>query len=167
MSEHELFWDLRKAAANLEKHGVSFEEAASSLDDRLAIVRADHDHSEFENRFVLIGESDEGRLLTVVFVVRGEAARIISARRSTRAERRIYMEDKPMIHDAPLDKNTMLDDYGHLGGWTRSTFHFRRTASLVSLDEDVAAVFRTPEEVNEALRILIAEGRVPSKPPRG
>jgi len=164
LSDHELFWDLRKAASNLEKHGVAFEEAAEALGDRLAITRADHDHSEFENRFVLIGESGEGRLLTVVFVIRGEAARIISARKSTRAERRLYMEDKPMIHDAPLEKDSMLDDYGHLGGWSRSTFRFRRAASFVSLDPDVAAIFRTSEEVNDALRTLIAEGRVPSKP---
>jgi hypothetical protein len=77
------------------------------------------------------------------------------------------MEDKPTIHDAPLEKDSMLDDYGHLGGWSRNTFRFRRSSSLVSLDADVAATFRTSEEVNEALRMLIAEGRVPSKPGRG
>lgn len=48
-------------------------------------------------------------------------------------------------------------------GWERNPFHFRRTVTVVSLDPDVSAVFRTPDEVNEALRTLIAEGRVPSK----
>lgn len=166
MSDHELSWDPLKAGVNLEKHGVSFEEAAEALDDRLAVVRADHEHSEFENRFILLGESVAGRLVTAVFTIRADEARIISARTSTRAERRRYMDDQQTIRDAPREGGEMLEEYGHLEGWQRNPFHFRRVKALVALDPDVCAVFRTSEEVNKALRILIAEGRVPSKPSR-
>ena len=59
----EFEWDPRKAASNLRKHGVSFEEAASVFDDALATVYEDPDHSVSEKRFLTIGTSEEGRLL--------------------------------------------------------------------------------------------------------
>ncbi|HUF16519.1 MAG TPA: hypothetical protein VMS12_00590 [Thermoanaerobaculia bacterium] len=71
------------------------------------------------------------------------------------------MGDKPTVHDAPADDD-MLTDYGHLEGWRRNPFRFTRTDGTVRLDPDVKEVFRTSEEVNAALRILIAEGRIPS-----
>jgi uncharacterized protein len=85
-------WDTRKAAANLAKHGVSFEEAATAFGDPLGRFMADPRHSAGEERFVLLGSSREERLLAVMFVDRGDTIRIVSTRRATRRERRDYEE---------------------------------------------------------------------------
>ena len=86
-------WDPAKAAENLAKHGVSFEEAASVFFDPLAYTFDDPDHSVGEHRFVTFGFSQAGHLLVVVHSERGRAIRIISARRATRHERGIYEQD--------------------------------------------------------------------------
>jgi len=85
-------WDNRKAAANLRKHGVSFEEARSIFFDEQARLIDDPDHSEEEDRFVLLGLSGALRLLLVCHCYRseGEVIRIISARRATRTEAKFY-----------------------------------------------------------------------------
>lgn len=85
-------WDNRKAAANLRKHGVSFEEARSVFFDERARLIDDPDHSEEEDRFVLLGLSGALRLLLVCHCYRseGEVIRIISARRATRTEAKFY-----------------------------------------------------------------------------
>jgi uncharacterized DUF497 family protein len=85
-------WDARKARENLRKHGVSFEEASSVFFDSLSATGDDPDHSADEGRFVTFGVSSLGRLLVVAHVERGDAIRIISARRTTRAERNLYEE---------------------------------------------------------------------------
>ncbi|HVN37127.1 MAG TPA: BrnT family toxin [Myxococcota bacterium] len=86
-------WDPDKARANVAKHGVSFEEAIACFRDPLSLTILDPDHSERENRFVLIGQSSTRRLLVVVHTDRGEAIRLISARRATRRERRAYEQE--------------------------------------------------------------------------
>jgi uncharacterized DUF497 family protein len=153
-------WDPAKAKSNLDKHGVSFEEASHALNDTFAVRRPDHYHSFAEDRFVVIGESVPGKILTVVFAIYEDHARIISARRAAPAERRHYMERDDVLRDAPMDED-MLPDYGHLDGWTRSEFRFI-LPEPIRLDQDVESFFRTSDEVNDALRMLIAEGRVPS-----
>ena len=85
-------WDPEKAAANLRKHGVSFEEAATALADDLGSTGADPDHSRDESRFVTFGVSSAGRLLVVAHTERSDCLRIISARTCTKRERRIYEE---------------------------------------------------------------------------
>ena len=85
-------WDSAKAAKNFRKHRVLFEEASSVFYDPLAVTGADPDHSEAEDRLITFGVSSAGRLLVVSHTERGEAIRIISARRATRRERRIYEE---------------------------------------------------------------------------
>lgn len=85
-------WNPAKAANNLRKHGVSFEEASSVFYDPLAATGADPDHSLDEERFVTFGLSSAGRLLVVAHIERGEAIRIISARIATPSERKIYEE---------------------------------------------------------------------------
>jgi uncharacterized protein len=85
-------WDSTKAAKNLLKHRVSFEEASSVFYDPLAATGADPDHSEGEERLVTFGMSSAGRLLVVFHTERGEAIRIISARPATHGERHIYEE---------------------------------------------------------------------------
>jgi uncharacterized DUF497 family protein len=89
----EFEWDRQKAASNLAKHGVSFEEAATVFGDPLGRVVADPRHSSEEERFVLLGFSRDKHLLAVMFVDRSESIRIISARAATRRERRDYEED--------------------------------------------------------------------------
>lgn len=81
-----------KAAANLKGHGVPFGEAATVFQDPLAKVHADPDHSIGERREILVGHSARGRLLLVAFTGRGSRIRIISARATTRRERRDYEE---------------------------------------------------------------------------
>ena len=85
-------WHSAKAAKNLRKRGVSFDEASSVFYDPLAVTGADPDHSEGEERRVTFGVSSAGRLLVVSHTERAEAIRIISARIATQPERRIYEE---------------------------------------------------------------------------
>ena len=83
-------WDVTKARSNLEKHGVSFEEAATVFDDPLSLTVYDPDHSEDEQRFVITGQSNGGRLLVVCHCERGDRVRIINARSVTNRERLDY-----------------------------------------------------------------------------
>lgn len=83
-------WDTRKARRNVEKHGVTFEEAATAFADPQSLTEFDPDHSEDEERFVLVGASHAGRLIVVVHTDRGDTIRIISARIATRRERKTY-----------------------------------------------------------------------------
>jgi uncharacterized protein len=85
-------WDTAKAASNVRKHGVSFDEAGSVFLDQLAVSGPDPDHSVGESRYITFGMSSLGRLLAVSHTYRPGAIRIISARRVTRAERKIYEE---------------------------------------------------------------------------
>lgn len=83
-------WDPAKAAANIRKHGVTFHEAATVLEDPLSTTFPDDSHSVAERRFVTIGASLRGRLLVVAHSERNDTIRIISARRATRRERAFY-----------------------------------------------------------------------------
>ena len=85
-------WDENKAAHNLTKHGVSFAEASTVFGDPLSDTFDDPDHSSEEERFIIIGKSEQGRMLIVAHADDGEAVRIISAREPTRGERRFYEE---------------------------------------------------------------------------
>ena len=85
-------WNPAKAKKNLQKHGVSFEEASSVFYDPLAVTGADPDYSEAEERTITFGMSSQGRLLVVSHTERGDAIRIISARIATQHERHIYEE---------------------------------------------------------------------------
>ncbi len=85
-------WDDAKADANLEKHGVSFEEASSVFYDPHALVVDDEAHSHDEDRFIIVGLSAVARVLTVCHCYRStnELIRIISARRATKNEESTY-----------------------------------------------------------------------------
>lgn len=85
-------WDASKALANLGKHGVSFDEAATAFLDPLALSGPDPDHSVGESRYISFGMSSLGRLLAVSHTYRPGGIRLISARRVTRAERKLYEE---------------------------------------------------------------------------
>ena len=86
-------WDPAKAAANIRKHGgISFEEAASVFGDPLAYTFHDPDHSLGEARFLTIGMSNQARILILSYTERGSEVRLISARLTTRTERKTYEE---------------------------------------------------------------------------
>jgi len=86
-------WDREKAAANLVKHGVDFEDAISAFDDPLSITISDPDHSQKEERFLLVGHSRAGRLLVIAHTERGNEIRLINARPATRRERQKYEKE--------------------------------------------------------------------------
>lgn len=88
----EFEWDDAKALGNRQKHGVSFAEASSAFADPRAVVFADPDHSDDEEREILVGWSDRLRLLVVSFTERTPNVRIISARPATAAEERRHLE---------------------------------------------------------------------------
>ena len=87
-------WDKSKAARNLSKHGISFEEAATVFGDPLSDTFDDPDHSTEERRFIIIGSSEKGRMLIVLHTDDGEVVRLISAREPTRGEREFYEEGR-------------------------------------------------------------------------
>ena len=89
----EFEWDVEKSVLNMKKHGVSFLEAATAFSDALSLTIEDPDHSENEDRFLLVGMSTDRRLLVVVHVVRDVCYRIISARKANRHERKSYEEN--------------------------------------------------------------------------
>jgi len=88
----EFEWDPKKAAANIRKHNVTFQEAATIFGDPLAITFEDPDNSTNENRWITFGLSIQKRLLVVSHTERTDRTRIISARLMDRKERNIYEE---------------------------------------------------------------------------
>lgn len=90
-------WDLVKAAANVKKHGVSFDEAQTVFYDEFAVQFIDEDHSYDEERFLLLGLSTGAKLLLVCHCERGSGSviRIISARNATKRERTFYGGEHP------------------------------------------------------------------------
>ena len=86
-------WDPVKAEANIKDHGVSFEEAVTSFGGPLSMNMPDPDHSNGEQRFIVLGMSDRYRLLVVCYTERPPWTRIISARLPTRRERQQYEEE--------------------------------------------------------------------------
>jgi uncharacterized protein len=86
----EFEWDEAKAAANLAKHGVSFEEAKTVFDDRLYVDFYDPKHSLNEHRYIIIGQSNQRRVLIVSYTEQHDTIRLINARELTRGERRYY-----------------------------------------------------------------------------
>lgn len=163
MIDDEFEWDDEKAESNLGKHGVTFEKAVQVFGDPLAVTLTDHDHSFDELREITIGTTFSSQAVVVCHTQRGERTRIISARYARPAEIRRFMERKrtDMINDAPPDPLDREFDFsnGVVGKHYRP--HLRKTI-FVRIHEDVVPYFPTAEDVNEALRMLIAEGRAPA-----
>src|SRR5438094_1274962 len=94
MTHYRFEWDAAKALANLQKHGVSFDEARTTFSDVFAVESFDIDHSLEEDRFMIIGMSRQNRLLIVAFTLPDhETIRIISARGARLRERQSYEEE--------------------------------------------------------------------------
>ncbi|MDZ7292655.1 MAG: BrnT family toxin [candidate division KSB1 bacterium] len=85
-------WDSKKAETNIKNHGVTFVEASTVFADPLARIKDDPDHSETEERYIIIGMSQKFRILVVVFTERNDWIRIISSRLATKTERQQYEE---------------------------------------------------------------------------
>lgn len=91
MSHLSFEWDPRKDASNQKKHGVTFDEAKTVFTDEFARLIADPDHSEDEDRFIILGTSIQSRLLVVCHCIRDkDVIRIISARKADKRERKVY-----------------------------------------------------------------------------
>ena len=86
-------WDPIKARKNINIHGVSFDEASTAFKDILSLTIYDPLHSDEEDRHILIGNSHKNRLLVIVHTERGDTIRIISARKTTKNERKRYEEN--------------------------------------------------------------------------
>lgn len=80
-----------KSAINLRKHSAAFDEAVTCLMDPMALVRVDNDVAD-ERRYVLVGMSESGRVLTVCYTMRGETPRLISARKATKKKEKYYAQ---------------------------------------------------------------------------
>lgn len=83
-------WDASKSAENLKKHGVSFEEAKTIFNDPLLLTFPDPEHSDHEHRSISIGISSHSRILLVVHTDRKGKVRIISSRKATVKEKKLY-----------------------------------------------------------------------------
>jgi len=83
-------WDRRKAVLNIKKHGVSFEDAATAFGDPLSVTIHDPKHSDDEDRFLLLGETQDKKLVVVAHTDRKDTIRLINARPASRQEREDY-----------------------------------------------------------------------------
>lgn len=86
-------WSSEKARQNLEKHGVSFDEATTAFADLRSLTIGDSEHSADEDRFLLLGMSSRGRLLVVAHTERGDRIRLINARLASKREKKQYEEE--------------------------------------------------------------------------
>ncbi len=85
-------WDKNKAIFNLSKHQVSFDEAKTVFEDPLYIDFYDPDHSEAEERYLIVRRSNKDKILIISYTERENIIRIISARKVTKAEKKVYEE---------------------------------------------------------------------------
>jgi uncharacterized protein len=143
-------WDEEKAAANLRKHGVSFEEAATVFGDPLYIDFYDPDHSIEEHRYLILGTSSAGQLLIVSYTERDEVVRLISAREVTSTEEKFMKKVEPEADDQMRPEYDLRSLHVRKLGPGRKTF-----GDIVRLEPDVADAFPDADAVNQALRFLI------------
>jgi len=153
-------WDAKKAEANLGKHGVSFDEASTVFGDVLASTIPDSAHADGEARFITMGPSTTSRLLVVATPI--EAKRCVS---SLRGRLRRANEDHMSQRRKLAGDDDLRPEYDFRGGLRGKYFErYRQGTNVVLLDADVAAVFKNPVAVNDALRALVAvaAARVPN-----
>ncbi len=149
-------WDPTKAAANLRKHRISFEEAVTAFQDPLAKVHADPEHSVSEKREILVGHSESGRLLLVAFTEREGRIRVSGARAATRRERRAYEKARRATRKPADELRPEYDfDYSKAKPNPYAARLKGRTVAVV-LEPDVATAFPTSQSVNRTLRSVVA-----------
>ena len=149
-------WDAAKAANNLRKHGVSFEEAASVFYDPLAVTGADPDHSEVEERLITFGGSPAGKLLVVSIpsVEKRSGSSMLAWQLGRRGE---YMNKVKSTSDE-LRSEYKRSDFKNL---ERGKYYerIRASSNVVVLDPEVAAVFPNSAAVNKALHSLVERSK--------
>jgi len=152
-------WDGRKAAANLKKHRIGFEDAATVFLDPLATTYPDPDHSSQEEREITIGCTMKRHVVFVSHCERAGRIRIISARRATRSEQKQYEEGTSIKRNDELRREY---DLSRLKGGVRGKYYHRATAgmNLVLIEPDLASLFPDSEAVNRALRVLADAAQV-------
>lgn len=147
-------WDKPKAAANLKKHGVSFDEALTMFADPLARIRDDPDHSIVERREIIIGLSVRHRTLVVGFTERepGFGLSVLGEQRHMNGRTMKKVKSRRVIDE-------LRPEYNFSASETRpNRFASRMEAPVVAviLEPDVAAVFDSSKAVNKALRSVIS-----------
>ena len=155
-------WDPKKSASNLKDHGVSFDEACTVFGDTLAMNMPDRDHSEGEQRFLVLGMSVASRLVVVSYPERPPRTRIISD--SPRARRDRNMKTTK-AKTPPADADTMRTEYDlskAVRGVTAA--RYAQGTNVVLLDPDVAELFPDSRAVNEALRTFARLARGTLRP---
>ena len=153
-------WDPKKAASNLKDHGVSFDEAATIFGDILAMNMPDPDHSEGEQRFLVLGTSAASRLVVVSYAERPPRTRIISARLATSKRDGNMKTNKAKKGSA--DADTMRSEYDFSEAVRGVTaVRYAQGTNVVLLDPDVAELFPDSQAVNEALRTFARLARAP------
>jgi len=160
----QISWDPVKAVENLKKHGVSFDEARDVFRDPLRATENDLTHSDHEDRYISFGSTASGKALFICYTLQNMNVHLISARLASKSERRSYMDEEQMIYDEPSES---ADDEASYFDWSRAVrglHYIPWVKGTATLDEDVYSIFRTSEEVNNALRMLIQEGRIPHFP---
>ncbi len=153
----EFEWDKAKAAANIKKHKVTFDEASTVFSDPLARIVEDEEHSGEERREIIIGHSIINRLLLVYFTERLKILFEFSARdrRPDKSVRTMKKTQTSKRQKSDELKSEYRFDYSKSKP-NRFASRVRQQRTVVVLDPDIAEVFTTPESVNNILRALIA-----------
>ena len=149
-------WDPKKAAANLDKHKVSFEKATTVFGDPIGRITDDPRHSVGERRFVLLGRSDQQHLLAVMFAdgERSSASSAHAMRLVANGEnmKRVKKSARGTSH---VDPDEILPEYDFSRARpNKYASRYQKGALVVTLDAEVAQVFQSAKEVNETLRSL-------------
>jgi uncharacterized DUF497 family protein len=166
MTKEGFAWDIRKADSNFAKHGISFYEASEVFDDPMLYVFADALHSDHEDRFGVIGRIHDGRIIAVVFTLtENDEIHLISARRAERAEIRFYMKEPDELRDEAVEVSQRDEDDFDLSkvDWSKAhrgpIFTVKRGPEWIRLEDHVRAIFQGDEEVNDALKWIMRDGR--------
>ena len=157
-------WNAAKARANARKHSVTFHDAATVFADNLAVSLSDEDHSDTENRFIVVGESARGRLLFVVYTIREDVAWLISARPATHAEGRRYMKGDRIRDAVRVEEEEDVTAHLDWSKAVRGRHHIPMREIPVTIDKDLSLFFSNSEDVNAVLRICVEKAIFP--PPR-
>jgi len=163
-------WSEEKARKNLEKHGVPFEEADTVFRDRLCVSYCDEGHSNDDDRHLIVGLSAKGRLLVVTYIVLDDDQPwLINARVAERSEKRKTMSgdeirDARIREEEEMDDDLFVPEFDFSKG-IRGRHYFPFFGIRVLLDQDVAEYFPNDDMVNDALRLLIGDGRATKQPP--
>jgi len=146
-------WDPKKAKANLRKHGMSFEEAATVFLDPLAVTYPDPDHSGDEIREITIGHSAKRKVVFLSHTQRGDRIRIIARERQPQGS-----ANNMKKASAKKNNNDLRPEYdlSKLKGGVRGKYYRQATAgtNLVLIDPELTEIFPDTESVNRALRLL-------------